>query len=75
MARSSRKPRGAGSRSASPTGSPAWLDLKTQFGNVANNLDAAAQPEAGEDTVEVRARTAFGDITINRSIARGAKTT
>jgi len=55
-------------------GVAAWLDLKTQFGRVANNLDAATQPEAGEDTVEVRARTAFGDITINRSLARGTKT-
>ena len=51
-------------------GVAAWLDLETSFGNVQNCLDAAAQPEAGEDTVEVRARTAFGDITVRRAPAR-----
>lgn len=54
-------------------GVAAWLELKTQFGRVQSNLEAAAQPEAGEDTVEVRARTAFGDITINRAPANGAR--
>jgi DUF4097 and DUF4098 domain-containing protein YvlB len=53
-------------------GVAAWLDLQTGFGNVRNHLDAAAQPEAGQDTVEVRARTAFGDITISRSFAGDA---
>jgi hypothetical protein len=50
-------------------GVAAWLDLNTHFGNVHNDLDAAERPEPGEDAVEVRARTAFGDITINRSVA------
>ena len=50
-------------------GVAAWLDLKTQFGRVQSNLEAATQPEAGEDTMEVRAETAFGDITINRAPA------
>ena len=54
-------------------GVAAWLDLKTSFGRVTNSLDAAAQPAAGESTVEVRARTAFGDITISRSLPQGAK--
>jgi hypothetical protein len=48
-------------------GVAAWLDLKTQFGRVQSNLEAATQPQVGEDTVEVRAQTAFGDITINRA--------
>jgi DUF4097 and DUF4098 domain-containing protein YvlB len=48
-------------------GVAAWLDLKTQFGKVRNNLDASTEPEPGEDTVEVRARTSFGDITVDRS--------
>lgn len=47
-------------------GVAAWLDLQTEFGRVTNSLDDAARPVAGEETVEVRARTAFGDITINR---------
>jgi hypothetical protein len=54
-------------------GVAAWLDLKTQFGNVRNGLADAGQPEAGEGTVEVRARTAFGDITISRALAANAQ--
>jgi hypothetical protein len=42
---------------------------------VRNGLDATAQPEDGEPTVEVRARTAFGDITISRSLAGDATRT
>ncbi len=53
-------------------GVAAWLDLKTSFGNVQNKLGAAAQPAAGEDTVQVRARTAFGDITVRRCLASEA---
>lgn len=48
-------------------GVAAWLDLVTSFGNVRNGLDATESPRAGEGTVEVRARTAFGDITVNRA--------
>jgi hypothetical protein len=48
-------------------GVAAWLELNTQFGNVHNSLDAAERPEPGEDTVQVRARTAYGDITIHRN--------
>jgi hypothetical protein len=50
-------------------GVAAWLDLNTRYGNVRNNLDAAERPAPGEDAVEVRARTAFGDITIDRAVA------
>jgi hypothetical protein len=50
-------------------GAAAWLDLNTRYGTVRNDLDAAEHPGPGEDTVEVRARTAFGDITITRSSA------
>lgn len=49
-------------------GSAAWLDLHTRFGNVHNDLDAAERPGPGEDTVEVRARSSFGDITIRRVV-------
>jgi DUF4097 and DUF4098 domain-containing protein YvlB len=47
-------------------GVAAWLDLKTHYGTVHNGLDTAAAPAPGDATVEVRARTAFGDITITR---------
>ena len=53
-------------------GVAAWLDLDTRFGKVHNDLDAAGSPAPGEDTVEVRARTSFGDITVRRSKARQA---
>lgn len=53
-------------------GVAAWLDLNTRYGNVNNDLDAAERPEPGEDSVEVRARTSFGDITIHRSFANDA---
>ena len=50
-------------------GAAAWLDLNTRYGTVRNDLEAAERPRPGEDAVEVRARTAFGDITIHRSSA------
>lgn len=49
-------------------GTAAWLDLKTGHGRVRNALDDTAQgPDKSEDTVEVRAQTSFGDITVRRS--------
>ena len=48
-------------------GVAAWLELKTSFGNVRNELEAADRPASGEDAVEVRARTGYGDITVHRS--------
>jgi len=50
-------------------GVAAWLDLNTQFGNAHNRLDAGKRPEPSEDTVEVRARSAYGDISVHRSLA------
>ena len=48
-------------------GVTAWLDLHTRFGNVHSDLDAAERPGTGEDAVEVRARSAFGDITVRHA--------
>jgi hypothetical protein len=50
-------------------GVAAWLDLNTGFGTVHNELEGGSRPQHGEPTVEVRARTSFGDITIRRTIA------
>jgi hypothetical protein len=50
-------------------GVAAWLDLHTSFGNVTNDLEATSKPEPGADSVEVRARTPFGDIRIHRAVA------
>ncbi len=50
-------------------GVAAWLDLDTGFGRVRNDLADAERPDAGEETVEVRARTSYGDINIRRAPA------
>jgi DUF4097 and DUF4098 domain-containing protein YvlB len=47
-------------------GTAVHLDLHTKFGTVHNRLETAGQPEPGEQTVEVRARTSYGDILIRR---------
>ena len=49
-------------------GVTAWLDLVTRYGRVHNGLEDADRPEPGTDTVEVRARSSFGDITVHRSL-------
>jgi putative adhesin len=49
-------------------GTAAWLDLKTGHGRVHNELDdIGPAPEESGRTVEVRAHTSFGDITVRRS--------
>ncbi|PXY19395.1 DUF4097 family beta strand repeat-containing protein [Prauserella muralis] len=54
-------------------GTSAWLDVKTNFGQVRNALDETAEPpERTGETVEVRAHTGFGDITIHRASRLGA---
>lgn len=47
-------------------GTAAWLDVSATAGRVHNALDAADAPEPSAETVEVRARTSFGDIVIRR---------
>ncbi|MGH3742536.1 MAG: DUF4097 family beta strand repeat-containing protein [Micromonosporaceae bacterium] len=48
-------------------GTAAWLEVNTGFGHVRNQMDSAARPEKADETVEVRGRTSYGDITIHRS--------
>jgi Putative adhesin len=55
-----------------PAGVPAWLELETKFGTVRNELDDADRPEPDEDSVEVHARTAMGDITVRRAVGSAA---
>ncbi|MDR7085247.1 DUF4097 and DUF4098 domain-containing protein YvlB [Aeromicrobium panaciterrae] len=50
-------------------GTAAWLDVSSSFGNVNNTMAATDGPPPSGDTVEVRGRTSFGDITIRRSAA------
>jgi hypothetical protein len=47
-------------------GTSAWLDVSSRAGRVHNALDAAEAPEPSAATVEVRARTAAGDVVIRR---------
>lgn len=49
------------------TGTAARLDVSTQFGRVHNQMAAADGPVPAGETVEVRARTSYGDIVIRRS--------
>ncbi|CAN5364453.1 DUF4097 family beta strand repeat-containing protein [soil metagenome] len=48
-------------------GVPAWLDLASKEGHVRNGLDTDSAPDPSEQSVAVRARTQFGDITIQRA--------
>ncbi len=50
-----------------PVGTAAWLDLHTGYGQVRNRLDRGGPPEPGEASVEVRAHSGYGDITIDRA--------
>ncbi|MEJ3654740.1 DUF4097 family beta strand repeat-containing protein [Actinomycetes bacterium KLBMP 9759] len=49
------------------SGSAAWLDVDSPNGGVHNVLDPIGPPEKGEETVEVRARSGYGDIRIRRA--------
>lgn len=48
-------------------GTAAWLDLSTGWGEVRNSLDRSGPPQPGEESVEVRAHSGYGDITITRA--------
>jgi DUF4097 and DUF4098 domain-containing protein YvlB len=48
-------------------GTAAWVEVNTAFGHVRNLLDTAGSPAETDETVEVRGRTSFGDITIRRA--------
>lgn len=50
-------------------GAAAWLEVASKYGSVRNGLTAFPGPTESESTVEVRARTGAGDITINRANA------
>jgi hypothetical protein len=48
-------------------GTAAWLDVSSHYGTVDVSLDACDGPARSDETVEVRAHTAYGDIAIHRS--------
>ncbi|MDT0548604.1 MULTISPECIES: DUF4097 family beta strand repeat-containing protein [Streptomyces] len=50
-------------------GTAAWVDASSGSGHVRNTLTASESPEKAEDTVEVRARTRYGNIDVLRAKA------
>ncbi|MFK4226674.1 DUF4097 family beta strand repeat-containing protein [Streptomyces sp. NPDC019890] len=50
-------------------GTAAWLDVSSDHGQARNTLTASEAPEKTEDTVEVRARTRYGNIDVRRAQA------
>lgn len=50
-----------------PEGTAAWLDASSGHGQVRNTLTASDTPDKTEDTVEVRARTRYGNIDVRRA--------
>ena len=48
-------------------GSAAWLDVKTKFGRVRNEMTASGAPAEHADKVEIHANTAFGDVIVRRA--------
>jgi len=47
-----------------PAGTPVWTDISTATGRIRSGLRSVGQPENGQEHVELRARTASGDITL-----------
>lgn len=48
-------------------GTAAWLDVSSDHGQVRNTLTASENPGETEDTVQVRARTRYGNIDVRRA--------
>lgn len=46
------------------TGTAAWVDANTRFGQITRDLDDTHAPGDDQPAVEVRARTSFGDVAI-----------
>jgi hypothetical protein len=53
-------------------GTAVWLDASSRHGIVRNELSADAGPAEGERTLELHARTGYGDITVHRVNAGAA---
>ena len=48
-------------------GAAAWLDVGSGFGRVTSTLEPVDGPEHGVRTVEVHARTSYGDVDVHRA--------
>ena len=49
-----------------PRGTPVWTDVLTVSGRITSDVRGAGEPAEGQDFLEVRARTASGDITLHQ---------
>ncbi|WP_310961948.1 DUF4097 family beta strand repeat-containing protein [Nocardioides terrisoli] len=47
-----------------PAGTPVWTDISCASGRIRSDLPSLGKPEDGQDHVELRIRTASGDITL-----------
>ncbi|MGY6021807.1 DUF4097 family beta strand repeat-containing protein [Streptomyces spinosirectus] len=50
-------------------GTAAWLDVSAGSGQVRNTLTASQSPDESEETVNIRARTRYGNIDVRRAKA------
>jgi hypothetical protein len=48
-------------------GAAVWLDASSQYGVVRTELEADAGPGEGEETLELRLRTGYGDISVHHA--------
>jgi DUF4097 and DUF4098 domain-containing protein YvlB len=56
-------------------GTAAQLDVRTRSGEVRNSLTASDGPAEGDETLTVHARTASGDVVVQRALQDGPVTT
>ena len=50
-----------------PEGTAAWLDVSSGAGRVRNLLTETEGPEGADETVEIHARTSYGDVLVRRA--------
>ena len=55
-----------------PTGTAAKLDVSTSFGRIRNQLESTDGPQEKDETIDLRARSGYGDIVIRRSTGASA---
>jgi DUF4097 and DUF4098 domain-containing protein YvlB len=55
-----------------PAGTAAKLDVSTSFGRIRNQLESTDGPQETDETIDLRARSSYGDIVIRRSAGASA---
>ena len=62
----------AGARVFTTAGTAAKLDVSTSFGRIRNQLESTDGPQETDETIDLRARSGYGDIVIRRSTGASA---